>query len=66
MSFRIICGLLLGAFVLGQGLWILAVRPDAPVGARTATRKSRQIIAIGAIILGVFLVALNVSSISSE
>ena len=63
MTVRIIFGLLFGAFLLAQGLWILAVRPDPPASARTATRKSRQIIAIGAVIIGVFLIALNVSKI---
>ena len=63
MSVRLISGLALGALALGQGLWVLAVRPDPPAGARTATRQSRQLIAIGMAILGVFLIALNVSSI---
>ncbi|MBA3670063.1 MAG: hypothetical protein H0W71_08385 [Sphingomonas sp.] len=47
-------------------MWILAVRPDPPAGAVTATRKSRQIIAIGAVIIGVFLIALTVSNIGPE
>ncbi len=63
MSIGIICGLFLGALALAQGLWILAVHPDPPAGARIATRKSRQIIAIGLAIIGVFLTALNVSMI---
>jgi len=63
MSFKIIPGLLLAAYVLAQGLWILAVSPDPPAGARAATRKSRQMVAIGAVVLGVFLIALFVSEI---
>jgi hypothetical protein len=66
MSLRLIPGLFLAAFVLGQGLWILAVSPDPPAGVKTATRKSRQIIAIGSIILGVFLVALFTTQFVSE
>jgi hypothetical protein len=56
---------LFGALILGQGLWILAVNPDPPAGARTATRRSRQITAIGLIILAVFAIAFNASSIFS-
>jgi hypothetical protein len=37
-----------------------------PAGVKTATRKSRQIIAIGCIILGVFMIALFTAQIPSE
>ena len=63
MSVRTISGLFVGAYALAQGLWILAVRPDPPAGARTATRRFRQVIAIGMAIIGVFLIASNVASI---
>lgn len=54
---------LFGALILGQGLWMLAVRPDPPAGAQIATRRSRQIIAIGLIIIAVFAIAFNASLI---
>ena len=63
MALKLIPGLLLAAYVLAQGLWILTVSPDPPAGARTATRKIRQIVAIGAVVLGVFMIALFVSEI---
>jgi hypothetical protein len=38
-------GLAIGLWLLAQSGWILFVRPDPPVGAVTATRRSRTIIA---------------------
>jgi hypothetical protein len=66
MSSRIIFGLLLGAACMAQGLWVLAVQPDPPATARVATRKSRQITAIAAVVIGVFAIALNAASLQSE
>ena len=63
MNWRGILAGLLGAFAIAQGLWILVVRADPPTGARTATRKNRQIIGIVQVIVGVFLISLSVSQI---
>ena len=63
---RVLGALLLGAVVIGQGLWILAVQPDPPANAKIATRKSRQLIAIGMVIIGVFMIALFTAQIPSE
>ena len=66
MSFKAVLVLLLAALILGRGLWMLAVTPDPPATASVATRKSRQMIAIGFVILGVFFVALQTSLLLSE
>lgn len=51
---RDLAGLALGLWVLGQSAWILFVRPEPPVGAITATRRSRTTIAG---ITGLFAIA---------
>jgi len=53
---RDLCGLALGLWVLAQSAWILFVRPEPPVGAVTATRRSRTTIAgLAGILAIVFL-----------
>ena len=57
---------LFGAVLIGQGLWMLTVRPDPPAGTTgPTTRRGRQIVAIGAVILGVFALAVKASQIFS-
>ncbi|NUR44784.1 MAG: hypothetical protein HOP91_01305 [Sphingomonas sp.] len=56
-----------GAACIAQGLWMLAVRPDPPAGAgagAATTRRGRQVTGIALVILGVFGIAANASSIA--
>ena len=50
---RDLCGLVIGFFVLAQSAWILFVRPEPPMGAVTATRRSRTSIAGAAGLLAI-------------
>lgn len=53
--------ILLGLYLIGQCAWILMFRPDPPVGAVTATRRSRTVIACLGIACGMLLIALRLS-----
>ncbi|NUQ18868.1 MAG: hypothetical protein HOP95_10540 [Sphingomonas sp.] len=52
MTLDMIAGLVLAIFVIAQSAWILVFRPDPPATAKTATRTSRQIIAVAGILIG--------------
>ena len=66
MTLKTILALLLAVYVIGMGVWVLAFRPDTPATAQTATRKSRQLIAIGAIVIGVLSIAVQFYPFPSE
>ena len=53
-------GVLLGLWALGSGLYLAAIRPDPPPAARTATRTSRGLIGVAAIVVGLFNIYIHV------
>ncbi|WP_116090275.1 hypothetical protein [Sphingomonas crusticola] len=55
--------LLLGAWVLGQSVWILFVRRESPLGAVTATRRSRTIIAAASGLFAIVFLFFRIQSL---